>query len=168
MSNAVKIVEMVQDAGGKVVGRTRLQKMAYLLTVTGFESGLEFKYKHYGPFSEDVAAAARDGKLLGLMMEEEKPTSWGGSYSIYSAPDAVRATAPDGRIKLAKMAACADAIELELAATAVFLAKQGHPDAWEETARRKPEKAEAGRIDRAKGLFRQISEIAFPIPLPAI
>ena len=35
----------------------------------------------------------------------------------------------------------ASAIELELAATAAFLAREGQADPWGETARRKPEKA---------------------------
>jgi uncharacterized protein YwgA len=168
--NALKIAAIVQDAGGKVVGRTRLQKLAYLLLVTGCETDLEFKYKHYGPFSEDVAVAAREGNLLGLMHEEEKPASWGGAYSIYTVSHAARAQSSDNtaRVELATLAAAADAVELELAATAVFLAQQGYQDAWGETARRKPEKAEAGRIDRAKGLLRQMSAISFPVPLPAI
>jgi uncharacterized protein len=168
--NALKIAAIVQDAGGKVVGRTRLQKLAYLLTITGCEADLDFKYKHFGPFSEDVATAARDGNLLGLMNEEEKHAAWGGSYSIYTVPPGspVHSTNVLPRIELAKLAASADAVELELAATAVFLSYQGFQDAWGETARRKPEKSEAGRIDRAKALFLQMNDIAFPNPLPAI
>ena len=59
-ANAVKVAGIVRDAGSRIVGRTRLQKVAYLLSVTGLEDGLPFVYKHYGPYSEDLATAARD------------------------------------------------------------------------------------------------------------
>jgi hypothetical protein len=57
---------------------------------------------------------------------------------------------------------------LELVATAVFLAKEGHSDPWIETVRRKPEKAENDRIDKARLLYRRLSAIETPVPWPAI
>lgn len=166
--NAVKTAAIVRDAGGRVIGRTKLQKVAYLLTVAGLEGGFSFSYKHYGPYSEDLAIAARDGDLLGLLNETEQQASWGGTYSTYvvsAQPD------PDGhpaRRRLASEAAAADAVELELAATAVFLSREGYSDPWDETARRKPEKAENGRLDRAKALYRRLSAIQTPTPWPMI
>ena len=62
----------------------------------------------------------------------------------------------------------ADAVELELAATALFLAKEGFPDPWTETARRKPEKADAGRLAKAKQLYDRLRAIQTPHPLPAL
>ena len=62
-TNAVKVAAIVRDAGGRIVGRTRLQKVAYLLSIAGLEEGLPFTYKHYGPYSEDLASAARDARL---------------------------------------------------------------------------------------------------------
>lgn len=167
-ANAVKVAGIVRDAGGRIIGRTRLQKVAYLLTATGLENGLLFSYKHYGPYSEDLAAAARDASLLGLLNETEQQASWGGTYSIYVVDEAPSSTVPSARRRLAAEAASADAIELELAATAVFLAKEGHSDPWRETARRKPEKAENGRIDNARLLYRRLSAIETPVPLPPI
>jgi uncharacterized protein YwgA len=164
--NALKAAGIVRDAGGRVVGRTRLQKVAYLLSVVGLEDGFLFSYKHYGPYSEDLATAAHDANLLGLLIESEQQASWGGTYSIYTVDE--RPSSSSARRRLAEEAAKADAIELELAATAVLLAKEGHSDPWIETARRKPEKAENGRIDRARVLYRQLSTIETPIALPAI
>ena len=163
-----KVAAIIADAGGRVVGRTRLQKVAYLLTVVGLEQGLVFKYKHYGPYSEDLAAAARVGKLLGDLSETEQYTSWGGSYSIYTAQAPAGWNADVSRRGFAQIAADADAVELELAATAVFLSLEGFRDPWEETARRKPEKIDNGRIERAKELLRHLSGIPTPRPLPAI
>lgn len=165
---AEKAAEIVRDAGGQIVGRTRLQKIAYLLTVTGLEKGLTFVYKHYGPYSEDLATAAHDADLLGLLNETERQASWGGTYSIYVSLLGPAHSTPAARRRVAAEAAAADAVELELAATAVFLAKEGHSDPWGETARRKPEKAEEGRMERAKALYRKLSNVETPIPWPKI
>jgi hypothetical protein len=62
----------------------------------------------------------------------------------------------------------ADAVELELAATAAFLAHERVPEPWAERARRKPEKAESGRLERAKQLYSRLQQIPTPRPLPAI
>lgn len=167
-TNAVKVAAIVHDAGGRIVGRTRLQKVAYLLSIAGLEEGLPFTYKHYGPYSEDLASAARDARLLGLMRETEEQASWGGTYSIYAVDEQSSSAIPSMRRRLAKEAASADAIELELAATAVLLAKEGHRNPWEETARRKPQKAENDRISRAKKLYRRLSAIKTPVPWPRI
>jgi len=166
--NALKVAAIVRDAGGRIVGRTRLQKVAYLLSVTGLEDGLPFAYKHYGPYSEDLATAARDAGLLGLLSETEQQASWGGTYSTYVVSEQPSSSVSPARRHLAMEAAAADAIELELAATAVFLAKEGQSDPWKETARRKPEKAEDGRIEKAQALYRRLSAIETPVPWPAI
>lgn len=167
-ASALKAAGIVRDAGGRIVGRTRFQKITYLLIVTGLEDGLPFAYKHYGPYSEDLAIAARDADLLGLLKETEQQAAWGGIYSTYVVDELADPAVPPARRRLATEAAAADAIELELAATAVLLAKEGHRDPWGETARRKPEKAESGRIEKAKVLYRKLSAIETPEPLPEI
>ncbi|MGP0057676.1 MAG: hypothetical protein ACLPID_00090 [Beijerinckiaceae bacterium] len=167
-ANSGKAAGIVRDAGGRIVGRTRLQKIAYLLSVAGLEDGLPFAYRHYGPYSEELASAARAADLVGLLRETEQLASWGGTYSTYVVTEQPSSAVPPARRRLAAEAAAADAIELELAATAVFLAKEGYQDPWAETARRKPEKAENGRLDKARELYRKLSAIETPIPLPAI
>jgi hypothetical protein len=69
---------------------------------------------------------------------------------------------------LAAITAGADAVELELAATALFLANEGWDDPWRETARRKPEKADGGRIEKAKFLYEKLAAVETPRRLPAI
>jgi uncharacterized protein YwgA len=167
-TNALKVASVVRDAGGRIVGRTRLQKIAYLLTVAGLEDGLAFAYKHYGPYSEDLAIATREADLIGLLRETEQQASWGGTYSTYVTDLQSDLPVPAARRRLAEEAAAADAIELELAATAVLLAKEGHNDPWAETARRKPEKAESGRIEKARELYRKLSAIQTPTRWPEI
>jgi hypothetical protein len=163
--NAVKVANVVRDAGGVIVGRTKLQKVTYLLSLVGLEQGMPFYYKHYGPFSEEVATAARQANLLGLLSEEEQVAGWGGSYSTYTVADLTGVDVTLPRVRIAREAAAADAVELELAATAAFLAEAGFPRPWDETARRKPEKVVGGRLNRAKALYRRLSGIG-PTPSP--
>lgn len=161
-----RVVQIVSDAGGRVVGRTKLQKMAYLLEATGLGDGFSFEYRHYGPYSEELSSAARSAKLLGVLKEDEHATTWGGFYSIYSV--SVGTNGDTARAQVAKIAAGADAIELELAATAAFLASEGNTDPWGETAKRKPEKASPTRLDGARNLYRLLQQVGTPRRLPAI
>lgn len=151
---ALAVAEVVHDAGGKIVGRTRLQKIAYLLTAAGLEDRFSFEYKHYGPYSEDLSQLSGVAKLLGYISEATSSTQWGGSYSTYTeSTKSPIDHSEEKRRSLAEAAAKADAVELELAATAVFLFLDGYKDPWAETARRKPEKISDGRLARAQSLY---------------
>ena len=161
-----RVVQIVSDSGGRVVGRTKLQKIAYLLEATGLGDGFSFEYRHYGPYSEELSSAARSAKLLGVLREDEHATAWGGFYSVYNVSSGT--TEDTARTQVAKIAVEADAIELELAATAAFLASEGNADPWGETAKRKPEKASVTRMAGAKNLYRQLQQIETPKLLPAI
>lgn len=166
---ATRIAAIVRDAGGQVVGRTKLQKLTYLLVASGLEDSIPFLYKHYGPYSEAVSVAARDAQLLGQLREQEVLASWGGTYSIYYSVDGQPTQdVPPERVQIARIAADSDAVELELAATALFLANDGFDDAWGETKRRKPEKAEFPRLENAKVLYQRLSEVVTPIRLPVL
>lgn len=72
------------------------------------------------------------------------------------------------RSRLVQLAKTADAIELELAATAAYLAVSGDERPWEETARRKPDKAQEDRLERAKSLYRTLQSMQTPRPLPML
>ena len=160
------IAAIIRDAGGRIVGRTRLQKIAYLLEVTGYGDGFVFRYKHFGPYSHGVAESARRGALLGHLSETRHDAPWGGRFSIYEVADGSPSDASAGRRELAARAAEASAIELELAATAVFLSYKDHEDPWLETERRKPMKAAEGRLEKAKELLKDLREIEVKKPLP--
>jgi hypothetical protein len=115
-----------------------------------------------------LAPSSREIGRLDLIQETEQQAQWGGVYSIYSFLGQPDPSIPESRSRLASAAAGADAVELELAATAVFLAQAGYADPWAETARRKPEKAEKIRMDSAKGFYRNIAAIETPVRLPQI
>ena len=172
----IKAAKIVRDAGGRLVGRTRLQKAAYLFQLAGFAQDFAFEYRHYGPYSEELAEAMEIAIGLKLVREEEKQTEWGGWYSIYNYDVTSHADkAVDcERTRFLAAAASTSAIELELAATAAFLyskegiGRDGNGDPWTETKLRKPEKSRDGRLERAKRAYRELQRLASPIQLPPI
>lgn len=168
LNEAKRAAEIVRDAGGHIVGRTRLQKIAYLLEAAGVGAGFAFRYKHYGPYSEQLADAAQTARIVGMLSEQETPATWGGLYSTYHSLLPPDLRAPDARRRLAQELVNVDAVELELAATALFLAFEQSQDPWGETSRRKPDKAEGGRLQRARQLYQRLRNIPTPRPLPVI
>ncbi|MHB1302955.1 MAG: hypothetical protein ACYCZB_05700 [Acidiphilium sp.] len=162
---------LVNEAGGELIGRTRLQKVACLAKLAGLLDTFEFEYRHYGPFSERLATSMDIAAGLQLVEEQEKQASWGGSYSIYRATDRTPQGNDDSRRRFVTEAAKIGAIQLELAATAAFLhVDEGldGPDAWAETARRKPEKAQEGRLEAAQAAYRHLRHLSTPKLLPEI
>jgi uncharacterized protein YwgA len=164
---------IVRDAGGKIVGRTKLQKVAYLLELAGLGDGFDFEYRHYGPFSEDLAESIQMAAAFNLVLEEERRADWGGTYSVYIANSAIistqRNTESSDRATFAQAAAQIGAIELELAATAAYLrVVERASNPWEETKRLKPEKATSTRITAAKRAYRSLKELHLGKPLPEL
>lgn len=169
LNEAQKAAEIVRDAGGHIVGRTRLQKIAYILEAAGLGAGFPFRYKHYGPYSEQLADAAQTARIVGMLHEQETVANWGGLYSTYQSMLPPNYQTPEARRRLAQELVNVDAVELELAATALFLAThERFPDPWAETARRKPDKADVGRLQRAYQLYQHLRTIPTPQPLPPI
>jgi hypothetical protein len=48
------------------------------------------------------------------------------------------------------------------------VASERFPDPWGETARRKPDRADGGRLERAHQLYQRLRAIPTPRPLPPI
>ena len=123
-SDAYKAADIIRDAGGKVAGKTRLQKMAYLLEISGLGCGFSFEYRHYGPYSEELANGVMIAQFSDLLIEEEHMARWGGSYSIFRAmqptPNSDVAAA---RKQILDLGVESNPISLELAATAAYLAQ---------------------------------------------
>ncbi len=162
------LLNVILAAGGKIVGRTKLQKTVYLLTATNLiDNVFSFEYHHYGPYSEELSNVTKIESWFGEITETEAETEFGGKYSIFNvAPSQVEL---DERLRqFASIAANASSVELELVATAVFLNKQGVADAWAETARRKPEKATQHRLEKSKALYASLKAVATPAALPVL
>jgi hypothetical protein len=160
--------KLVADAGGEIVGRTKIQKIAYFLEAMGAGHGFHFTYKHYGPFSDELSSSVKYARIYDMISEEERPTAWGGFYSVFRTIGDVPAPSNDLREAVIQLGNDSDPVELELAATAAYLAKEGTADPWRETEKRKPDKVGGGRLRRAKALYRRFLELDENHLLPAI
>ncbi|HEX8663208.1 MAG TPA: hypothetical protein VF744_04180 [Beijerinckiaceae bacterium] len=157
------VAEITALNGGTLIGKTRLQKTAYLLESKGAGYGFDFEYHYYGPYSEDLSIAAEDGEALGLLSAKENLSAAGLPYVVYNSAASVD---PGSSNLMARRAAIVatlkpyDSIALELAATAEFLSKNGFSeDPWMETRRRKAGKATPEAVARAKKLLRELEAI---------
>jgi uncharacterized protein len=146
----------------KLVGKTRLQKTFYLLNELGMNSGAEYSYHYYGPYSADVASAAEMATLFFNFDAEEKVSSKRGvSYTFYSSREERPASLgdlPSGEAQeaLLAMGDVSDTV-LELAATMVFLKKNGFPNNYlDEVRARKPLKATDERLRSAQELVTKL------------
>jgi uncharacterized protein len=163
----LEVAKIISLAGGEIIGSTRLQKIACLLDLVGAGLGFEFSYHIYGPYSEELSIAANDADALDIINILDRTAAWGGKYSIYRTT--MESSSADPEIKkLAKKAAQADSVALELAVTAAFLAANGDNDAWEEVAERKRGKATPEMMAQAKALYRNFQKLEVPVALPAI
>jgi hypothetical protein len=161
---AEKVVELIRDVGGTIVGTTRLQKTMYFLQLAGLANGFDFANYHYGPHSEDLARAVTVAHYYDLISKEEKRTDWGGYYSIYSTKDPSGVESNPLRRQLARKTASANSVVLELAASAAFFSKKGVPSPWHETQVSKPYKACDGRLEEAKELYAELRGIVPELP----
>lgn len=162
------MAQIISLAGGEIIGSTRLQKIGCLLDLVGVGVGFEFSYHIYGPYSEELSLAASDADALDIIEINEKTAAWGGRYSIYRVSNGTQSNLDANIMRLAKRAAQADSVALELAVTAAFLAENGHDEAWDEVARRKQAKATPEMLAKAKALYQDFQKIEVPRALPLI
>lgn len=163
-----EVAQIIDLAGGEIIGSTRLQKIGCLLDLVGAGVGFEFSYHIYGPYSEDLSLAASDADALDLIDVNERIAAWGGRYSIYRSSTADQQSFDANIMRLAKRASQADSVVLELAVTAAFLADNGHNDAWDEVMERKRAKATPEMMAKAKALYGEFQKFDTPRRLPAI
>ena len=151
------VAALVSLNGGRMVGKTRLQKTVYLLKECGTDLGFDFDYHHYGPYSEELSIASSDAVALSIL-NVEMQNSYGNEYAIFSVPKPVSSRELGDKAEaVLKILGQYDATTLELAATADFLEKNGYADkAWEETERRKASKITPTRVKNSKKLLEEL------------
>lgn len=154
------VADIVAAAGGRLVSRIRLQKLAYLLDQLGAQSGFRYVYHHYGPYSRDLDAAVFDAEAFGLMEERyDRRKLDGARYSIFELKDDAGqhefSYLGDARLRdIAGRLAPVQATVLELAATAHWLAANEKVKDWRaEIIRRKGSKASDERLAEATQLL---------------
>jgi len=157
------VADIVQAAGGRLVSRIRLQKIAYLVDQLGACSGFDFTYHHYGPYSRDLDSAVLDAEAFKLVKEEfEHRQSDGARYSVFKAMTDSGSHEfgylGDPRLRdMVSRFASTNITVLELAATAHWLAETEKVEDWEaEIRRRKGSKTAGGRLEEAKRLLAEI------------
>src|SRR5262249_35298310 len=79
------VQDIIDAAGGRMIGRTRLQKSAYFLEAAGVGYGFDFSYHYYGPYSEDLSVAASYAEALNLIGVRWLTAQSGLPYAIYEA-----------------------------------------------------------------------------------
>ena len=68
------LISLVIQSAGRIIGRTKLQKIVYLANSIGWKA-IDFKYHNYGPFSDSLAAELDNMKNYGWVEEREISTS---------------------------------------------------------------------------------------------
>lgn len=158
----MKLISCVVSAsGGKLIGRTRLQKTFYLLDFLGLQSGFSYEYHHYGPYSADLAESVSDATVLSDLKESLLYRGDGVSYSIFESDFSVPVkingmdrSELEGALNLLSEES---SVVLELAATAHWLANVEKVASWEDEIKiRKGQKTENGRLKRALDLLDRI------------
>jgi uncharacterized protein YwgA len=155
---------VIAAAGGRIVGRIRLQKIIFLIDQLGFESGFTYSYYHYGPYSEELARAIASAKIFHIIEETyEHRVADGASYSVFSVEKILDS-------KYIKKINSSDHIRsglsilnrqnstvLELAATIYWVKNFENQPHWrDEVSNRKGPKTENGRLEKAERLLAEL------------
>ena len=162
MNEADLVVAVIALNGGKLVGRTRLQKVVYLLYQCGLDGDLDFDYDKFGPFSADLARATDVAKFQDRIHEKKKTGYHEVPYSEFTTsedpPDYVgNLLAGDVRKALRRMDKYS-AVDLELAATMAFLRDYGVSpgDIVPAVKKLKPRKATDLHLKRSRKLLKEL------------
>lgn len=159
------VVAIVMAADGRLVSRVRMQKVAYLLDQLGMDSGFDYQYHHYGPYSRDLDNAIFDAEAFDLVRENfDHRKSDGARYSVFVTGNAAASTSHFGNLdsdiatSWVKRFANTNVTVLELAATAHWLFFIEKVADWRsEIVRRKGAKTENGRLGRALDLLKELN-----------
>ena len=152
---------LIRMADGEVVGKTRFQKIAYLLEAKELGFGLVFDYHNYGPYSPELAFAADDAESLGYIWTKERRGLHAVPYTIFSSTENSPKFGGRGKSRARKEALKTmnkySALVLELTATAVYLKKNGYAESfWDEVRKRKGLKATPKRMKLANRLVDEL------------
>jgi hypothetical protein len=164
MNDPIEMVaSLVALNDGVLVGKVRLQKTFYLLDACGLQSGFDYDFHFYGPFSADLSRAADDATALGRLKFEDRFGYHEVPYRVFQAsheavlPDGLGALSAAEVRKNLELMASYSAAQLEVAASIIFLRENGYRgDPVAETRRRKPATATVDRIAKAQRLIAEL------------
>ena len=88
-TSSAALLLYVLDKSRRIVGRTRLQKLVFLLLVEGLKDPKDYRLHHYGPYSDQVKmdslVLSAKGYITHKDIPSQKQTS--GFYTIYEITD---------------------------------------------------------------------------------
>ena len=161
-NNSDIIVWLVSLNNGRIVGKTRLQKIVYLLENFGLNSGFDFYYYNYGPFSPEVARATDEAVAQDRLDAKEKSGFHAVPYTQFTSderPPKKICGLPSEKIgDLLEIMEQYTAIELEVAATISYLYQEApaNSDVFSMVKRLKPIKATKDRLEKAQALLKKM------------
>ena len=160
MNEARNVAKLVKLNGGRLVGKTRLQKTAYFLEAKGLGYGFDFSYYRFGPYSEELASDIDDAERSGFIIVNWETSQAGARYAVFidKLLDLDNDKLDPARSDTLNILEKYTALEIELAATADFLSKNGFQETyWIEMQRRKASKVTSDRLVRARHLLNELS-----------
>jgi uncharacterized protein YwgA len=162
MADASDIARLIYLNGGQLTGKTRLQKSAYFLEILSAGYGFDFSYHRFGPYSEELTSSTDDALALGLIDIDWKESQGGTRYAIFHSrfSKGDEGASDIQRRRVLEVLKRFSSIEIELAATADFLKRNGYAsDPWTETRRRKASKVDDARLTKSKQLLHELQAI---------
>lgn len=152
-----RISDVIRAAGGSLAGKVRLQKTIYLLDQIGFESGFEYEYHHYGPYSEGLADQVEDDVAFGYIKAiPRRRKADGVPYVVYEIDNDIDGVVSKENDINYKFGGAIDEFSkrsstiLELSATIHWIFVKEQIRDWEpELRRRKTSKATPDRVAEA-------------------
>jgi uncharacterized protein YwgA len=158
------VANLVELAGGELVGRIRFQKIVYLLDSLGLGSGATYTYYHYGPYSEELWDAVSDAKFFDGLREETAPLDGGVAlYSVFKldqrrpVPEMIGGLPKNRAREILTKLKDVNSTVLELASTIHWLAfVERVPDWRSEIELRKAGKTGQGRLERAVRVLKEL------------
>lgn len=145
----------------RVVGRTKLQKLIYLLKAAGAPIQYDYKLHHYGPYSAEVAGDVDLLDFIGSIEESIEPIDIYNQFlSTFTLREPVDASFSPSTSELAETLNAFRSTELEVAATIQYFKELGHTnsEAVALTENMKPTKTTPDVVSRANKILRIVEQ----------
>jgi uncharacterized protein YwgA len=132
LERLARLRQLVQEAGGAVDGRKKLQKLVYLCQKADGDLGYSFGFHYYGVYSAELAQDVMAATRFGLLTEQAMDGGLGqGSYRVSlgdkQAPELGNAgKLPDPATALVRQLSGESASVLEVLSTIVYLRECGY------------------------------------------
>lgn len=78
------LISAIMTGSQRIVGRTKIQKIAYLVNICGWNVFTDFEYHYYGPYSETLSSELVSLVENKWVRERQEITEQGNSLYIYS------------------------------------------------------------------------------------